>query len=170
MNIKTNILSYFIKDIKDPIRCAMYKQNNYEESITICYKNEVIFIINIENICNFINNIYKSRSINNNKCNYKIGSSIKFKQLFYKHDKNIKCSNRNYITFNYVIYKKYTIKTYFNYINNNILLFSIEVKYYNGYKYIIKPYNRKKKYTNNIILIMNKYELYYYNTFFNFYL
>ena len=168
MNNKTNILSYFIKDIKDPIRCAMYKQNNYTDYISICYGNEIIFTIYRNSIYNYIHNIYKARITKNAKCNYKICCFIKCKYLYYKNDKNIRFTNPNYINY-LIIYTKYLIKTKINYISNNVSLFNIEVKYYNGYKYIIKPYNRIKKYTNNIILIMNKYELYYYKTFFNFY-
>ena len=171
MTEKTNILSYFIKDIKDPIRCAMYEQNNYEDYITICYKSEIIFIIDRTVIFNYINNIYKSRITNNAKINYKIWSRINYKNLYYKNDKNIRFFNTNYITY-WVTYTKYLIKTEFNYISNNVLLFNIEVKYYNGYKYISEISEiseRNNKYTNNIILIMNKYELHYYNKFFNFY-
>ena len=172
MTEKTNILSYFIKDIKDPIKCAMYKQNNSENYITIWYKHEIIFLIDEKNIFNYINNIYKSRITNNTKGNYKILSWINFKHLYYKRDSNIRFNNTNYITFIWVIYTKYLIKTAFYYISNNVLLFRNKVKYYNRYKYIseISEINkRNNKYTNNIILIMNKYELHYYNKFFNFY-
>ena len=148
MSNKTNILSYFIKDIKDPIRCAMYKQNNYTDYISICYGNEIIFTIYRNSIYNYIHNIYTARITKNAKCNYKICVFIQCKYLYYKHDKNIRFTNPNYINY-LIIYTKYLIKTKINYISKNN--------------------KRKNNYNTNIILIMNKYELYYYTKFFNFY-
>jgi hypothetical protein len=42
--MKNNILSYFIKDIKDPIELAFYKQKNIDNTIEIFYKNELLYI------------------------------------------------------------------------------------------------------------------------------
>ena len=167
-----NILSYFIKDIKDPIECSFYKQiksiDNY--SPVILYKNNPIFEIGIYFVYNYKFNICKTR-FTNAKYTYKISVFDYYKLLYYKHDKKAKRNNINYISFDYIC-KKYLIKTDFEYINNSILLNIIKFKYYNGYKYIFKQYNYQyayTKYTTNIILIMNKYELYYYNKFFNLY-
>ena len=163
-----NILSYFIKDIKDAKELALYKQTYYNNYKTIWYKNEVIFEINNIHIYNYSLNIYKSSIIKCIRINYKIASYLHRKILYYKHDKKIKYSSSNYIMF-YFIYKKYLVKTHFSYVINNISLLKIEIKYSNGYIYISNLYKRNNKYTNNIILIMNKYELYYYNKFFNLY-
>jgi hypothetical protein len=167
MTEKTNILSYFIKDIKDPIEIALYEQRNRNKSITIVYKTEPIFLINIECILNYISNIYKSYNNKNIKCNYKIASYRQEKYLYYKHDKQISIGNSNFILLHYKC-KKYLVKTYFEYSIKNSLLFITNIKYFNGYKYIIKQY-KTIGYTKNIILIMNKYELHYYNKFFNLY-
>ena len=163
-----NILSYFIKDIKDAKELALYKQTYYNNYKTIWYKNEIIFKINIIHIYNYIFNIYKSSIIKCIRSNYKISSYFNRKILYYKHDKTVKYGSSNYIMF-YFIYKKYLVKTHFSYVINNISLLNIEIKYSNGYIYISNLYKRNNKYTNNIILIMNKYELHYYNKFFNIY-
>jgi hypothetical protein len=151
MNNKNNILSYFIKDIKDPIERALYEQKNYNDDITIRYINELI------------------RIQKNIKINYKIASYEKEKCLYCKHDKKISTINSNFISFRYKC-KKYLVKTYFEYVIKSIILLFTNIKYFNGYKYkyIIKN-SWIIKYTNNIILIMNKYELHYYNKFFNIY-
>ena len=176
MQYNNNILSYFIKDIKDAKERALYKQTNYNTFKNIWYKNEVIFEINTIHIYKYIFNIYKSSILNCVKSNYKISSYLNYKNLYYKHDKIVKHGSSNYIYFRF-IYKKYLVKTAFRYVSNNISLYNIEIKYYEGYegyKYIRKQYrhrsdNYKYKYTTNIILIMNKYELYYYNKFFDLY-
>ena len=164
MSNKNNILSYFIKDIKDPIEISLYEQRNKNNSITIVYKNDPIFMINIECILNYISNIYRSYNV---KCNYKIASYMQEKYLYYKHDKKIRTCNSNFISFHYKC-KKYLVKTYFEYVIKSLLLFITNIKYFNGYKYISKQY-KTIEYTKNIILIMNKYELHYYNKFFNIY-
>ncbi len=168
MSSINNILSYFIKDIKDPIEQAFYRQQNYNDYIIILYKNEYLFEINSFSIFNYILNIYKSRIINNIKRNYKIQSYGYEKYLYYKHDKTLKTINYNFISF-YYICKKYLVKTYFRYFIYSIIEFIMKVKYSNGYKYMYNKYINNK-YTKNIILIMNKYELNYYNKFFNIYL
>jgi hypothetical protein len=169
MSDTDNILSYFIKDIKDGNESGFYRQTNYNSSKIIWYKNKAIFEINSINIYKYIFNIYKSRSIINNiKSNYKISCNLNYKHLYYNHDKKLLYFNSNYIYY-WFIYKKYLVKADFEYIFNNFMLFVFKVKFYKGYKYIFKPYRSKYKYTTNIILIMNKYELYYYNKFFNLY-
>jgi hypothetical protein len=57
MTKKTNILSYFIKDIKDPIECSFYEQTKYEDTITILYKGELIFMSINNLVFKFIYNI-----------------------------------------------------------------------------------------------------------------
>ena len=164
---KNNILSYFIKDIKDPIEIALYKQIIYNDHINICYKNYILCRIYKNYILNYISNIYKSNITEIIKCNYKIRVYKNSKQLFYKHDKRITTFNCNFISVSY-IYKKYQVIQYFEYTINYRSVFITYKKYFNGYKYIITQY-KKNKYTTNIILILNKYELSYYNKFFYFY-
>ena len=170
MNNKTNILSYFIKDIKDPIECSFYKQiksiDNY--SLIIIYKNKTLFEITSRSIFNYILNICNSRITNKIKCNYKIASYNHIKYLYYNHDRRINTYNYNYISFDYIC-KKYIVKPIFKYVRNFITLLYTMAKYHNGFKYIIKKYDTGFKYNKNIILIMNKYELYYHNKFFNLY-
>ena len=170
MSDNNNILSYFIKDIKDPDEHAHYIQVAGGDFIMIGYKKKSIFEIDGDHIYNYNLNIYKIR-FTKTRSNYKIYTYDNIKHLFYKHDKNIKVGNKNHITF-YFIYKKYLVKIDFSYINNNMTLLNNMVKYHNGFKYIItkyKPNHINNKYTNNFILIMNKYELHYYNKFFNLY-
>jgi hypothetical protein len=169
MSSINNILSYFIKDIKDSIELGFYKQTNSSNLVIIIeYKSKNIFVITPAFIYKYNCNMSKSRLINNNRVNYKIANYENYKNLYYKHDKNIKDPNGNYISFLFIC-KKYLVKTDFKYIINTIIYFITKVKYLNGYKYISKQYRNNDKYTNNIILIKNKYELYYYNKFFDFY-
>jgi hypothetical protein len=58
--MKNNILSYFIKDIKDPIELAFYKQKNIDNTIEIFYKNELLYILNYDIILNLKTNIIKN--------------------------------------------------------------------------------------------------------------
>ncbi len=69
-NQPNNILSYFIKDIKDAKERAFYKQVNYINCIQIFYKDKILYQIEIF-ITNYINNIRKARYFNC-KENYKI--------------------------------------------------------------------------------------------------
>jgi hypothetical protein len=175
MSSINNILSYFIKDIKEPINRAFYKQTNYDNGlIVIYYKNESIFKLYRKYVYKYIINITYSIA-GNIRCNYKIASYSGYKYLYYKHDNNIKFNNYNKIAFHF-IHKKYMLKGYFEYIIDKLLFLSTIIKYYNGYKYLSKQYKSKQRYTINqynicinTILIMNKYELYYYNMFFNLY-
>jgi len=89
--------------------------------------------------------------------NYKIDSLKQSKQkiLYYKKDKNLQRSNYNYIFYEY-IYTKYLQKTYYDYVFNNDCLLSIEIKYYNGYKYI---YNYNDRYGYYVYINMIIYLL-----------
>ena len=65
-----NILSYFIKNIKDAKERAFYTQVNYINCIQIFYKDKILYKIEIF-ITNYINNIRKARYFYH-KENYKI--------------------------------------------------------------------------------------------------
>jgi hypothetical protein len=167
-----NILSYFIKDSKDPFKLTFYKQNN---SIYFFNKNELLYRIRYYHLKSDItvwkykNNIMIDYYIGRIK-NYKIDSLKQSKQkiLYYKKDENLRRSNYNYIFYEY-IYTKYLQKIRYNYVIENECLLSIEIKYYNRYKYINNYKNRYRYciYKHDHIFIMNKYELYYNNQFVN---
>jgi len=165
----TNILSYFIKDIKDPTERNFYKQKNIDNIIEIVYKYKRLFMINKNFIPNHIYNYKTNIAITNALCNYKIEISKKHKVkiIFYKKDKEILTLNYNFIAY-YFIYNKYLVKTFLYYLVDNINYTYIRIKYYNMHKYIYNTgYVFKYKYSH--ICIMNKYELHYYNRFFSIY-
>ena len=163
-NPTNNILSYFIKDIKDAKERAFYKQINNTERIRILYKNKIIYEINSLYSINYLYNIIKSIKSDyifskKNRSNYTTG----YTNLFYKKDGDIRLNNPNYIEIHF--YKdKYLQKYNLEYINNAKYLLTINIKYYNQYKYIYKPniYYDKIRLIN-MILIPNKYELQYYS-------
>ena len=179
MNPNNNILSYFIKDIKDATELAFYKQINHNTIIKIFYKDTLIYMFN-EYCYNYIINIIKSRDykfISKSNISYDY-INYPFKYLYYKNDAKIKDNTSpNSILFNFK-YNKYLNKTYFYYTRNNKTLLILLIIYYKKYKYIIN-YNRCKyiinidmyisinKFTSPQILIPNKYELDYYCKFFN---
>jgi len=169
--IKNNILSYFIKDIKDPIELDKYIQYNNEYYISIIYNNTSIYRHNTyyKYIYNYITNIskvnYLKHIYTNRICINKIANH---KSLFYKKDNKVDNISSNYIGYTYI----YLCKTNFLYrINNNNILYII-IRYYNRFKYIyyndnkimFYKINRLHKYKSQI-LIMNKYELQYISRF-----
>ena len=173
INQPNNILSYFIKDIKSAKERAFYKQINRDNIIEIFYKDKLLYK-KIHNYCyNYINNKIKRWSskflCKSNICYDYI---YNYKNLYYNNDNKITFSNPHCIKFYYLyIYNKYLNKSRFFYsINNNQLLF-VSIKNYNQYKYISFNYKYKEsiKYSKNLILIPNKYELSYYCKFFNLY-
>ena len=168
-----NILSYFIKDIKDPKECALYKQiNTTTTTIEIFYKGLMIYYIRHYKLkkeisWNYINNIIKDYS-SGRIINYKIdyNKRLKYKAIYYKKDKKISRGNKhNCIKYEF-IYNKYLIKKNFDYVIKFKSLLYTRIEYYNGYKYLYKDINNYK-YKHVQILIMNKYELHYINRFFN---
>jgi len=175
--ITTNILSYFIKDIKDPSELAFYKQMQTGYNIEITYKDKLLYKITgfkgkLYTILNIKKNIsldYFSDVIINNKiCSNKI---MKQKTLYYKKDNKLLDINYNYISYIF-IYNKYLYKTYFHYAKDGQYLLMNKIKYYNGYKYIYSSIHFNKntithKYNYVQIFILNKYELHYFNGFFN---
>ena len=99
-----NILSYFVKDIKDKNELAFYKQININNTIKILYKEELLFymsyiIIHRKQIYNYKTNIKKD-PYNNSFSNYKM-MSIKNTCVFlyYNKDNKINLINPNYIHF-----------------------------------------------------------------------
>jgi len=170
-----NILSYFIKDIKDPKERALYTQINTINIIEIFFKGKLLYKIIHNDInpgisWNYTNNIikeyYYGRIIN-----YKINSikTRNYKELFYKKDMKISKVNGNYIYYSF-IYNKYLIKINGYYVAEFKYLLCIKIKYFNGNKYLYKDKSKDKsnqKYIFNQILILNKYELHYINSFFS---
>jgi hypothetical protein len=170
--MKSNILSYFIKDIKDQHELAFYKQININNIIKIFYKDELLYEhykvlkLKISLLYNFKTNIKKD-CYYNTLVNYKM-MSIKNTCVFlyYNKDNKINCINPNYIHFVFK-HKKYLNKAYnIEYVKNHRYLFISSIKYYNCSKYIYK-FAITFKYKGVQILIMNKYELHYINNFFN---
>jgi len=172
MRKPNNIVSYFIKDIKDPKEYALYKQfNNINNDIKIFYKGKLIYYIKHYKlkpvfIWNYKTNIIKDY-FTGRIINYKIDytKSLKNKALFYKKDKIILKINDTYILYEF-IYNKYLIKNFFDYVIEDKDVLIINIQYYNGYKYLYKTKNNYK-YKHVQILIMNKYELHYSNRFFS---
>jgi hypothetical protein len=164
INIYNNILSYFIKDIKDNDARAFYEQIKYENSsnIRIFHKDLLIFQITNNYCYKYIDNIITnidSKFI----CNYKICCDYydKYKYLYYKKDKQIQVYNLNYIKF-YFTYNKDLKKIQFQYYINNKDLLIVSISYYNRYKFIRINKGFSNKFTSTHILIPNKYELHYY--------
>ena len=159
-NQSNNILSYFIKDIKDDKR-PFYKQVNNNGKISIFYKNELLYSFGFY-ICNYINNIIKVKSfkfISTHKICSNYANNFKF--LYYKNDRKINFSNKNYIEV-YFTYNKYLNKQIFNYLVNNKYLLFISIIHYTRYKFIRINKGFLNKFTSTHILIPNKYELHYY--------
>jgi len=172
INKPNNILSYFIKDFKDPRKKADYKQINTPSYVIIFYKDMLLYQVTHSYIYKHLSNIRQLRNLDFIS-NYKIQHNklINYKQLFYKKDNNSVSAidNINYISYVY-IKNKYLNKLDFYYCINDILLLSIIIEYSNKCKYIYKEYIYiKNNIGNSIILIRNKYELHYYCKFFNLY-
>jgi len=165
-----NILSYFIKDIKDPKDPEFLKGIKTYANIQIFYKDELIYEINImpyKYYCNHITNICKnSYAFTNNKL--ASNKDSKFKYLFYKNNRKVSVFDHNYIYYSYK-QNKYLKKNLFHYSMINTKLI-IRLHYYKGYKYFIKINKEINKFTHSLILVVNKYELHYYNRFFNLYI
>ena len=167
--MKHNILSYFIKDIKDQSEHIYYnaRKNNKEKYISIFYKNELLYqkkYYGSYNRYNFITNIEKcGYMINNYKITY--NKRDKYVLLYYKKDNKITSVNPNYIYYIFK-HKKYLFKVSIEYVIENKLIFINRIQYYKCSKYLSK-YAFKNKYTGVKIFIMNKYELHYINRFFN---
>jgi hypothetical protein len=171
INCPNNILSYFIKDIKDATELAFYKQINNKNIIQILYKDQILYKIN--NHCyNYIKNIIKHiflKYICKSNISYDYLNNIK--TVYYKNDTKIKdtFSNSNSIKFQYTynIYNKFLNKTRIYYCNNINCIF-LTIFYSKKYKYIMINLSTTI-FTSPQILIPNKYELQYYCKFFNLY-
>ena len=166
-NINT-ILSYFIKDIKYPKELAFYRGSKTNKTIKIFYKDELLYQIYSNNsIFNYKTNINKTPFT---YCNYKLYSDKEnnYKHLYYKNDNDLVFCNPNCIWY-YYIYNKYLKKKIISYTIEYKWLINIRINYYKGYKYIFKFKQSICKFSQSLILIMNKYEIHYYNRFFNLY-
>ena len=175
--MQTNILSYFIKDIKDPLELDKYRQLNTKSDIFIEYNNSLIYhyFKYGNHSYNYITNISKENNLEiiyTARICYKTKANCKF--LFYNKDNKIALINSKYIGYNY-IYNKYgnLCKQYFYYKINDIVMLVIKIQYYNRSKYISYMYEYKSRsgiraYKSQI-LIMNKYELHYISRLFNLY-
>jgi len=173
-----NILSYFIKDIKDPLELNKYRYYNISRYfIEILYNEKLIYYhnINCNYIYNYITNICKAPYLKDiYTAKIRFSKNFKHKSLFYKEDNTINNISSNLINYEY-IYNKYgnMCKQNFAYRINNKCILIIKIKYYNGSKYMYYNYKYKSKsgisaYKSQI-LIMNKYELQYIKRFFNLY-
>ena len=89
----------------------------------------------------------------------------KYGLLYYNKDNKINGGNPNYIYFEFK-HKKYLNKVCIKYVMKARYLIISKIKYYNCSKYIYK-FPTNFKYNGVQILIMNKYELYYNNLFYN---
>ncbi len=175
INCPNNILSYFIKDIKDATEVSFYKQINLNNGyIQILYKDELIYNRS-DYLYNYINNIIKQKSNKYiRKPNITYNYINKYKILFYNQDRTMKFINPNHIRF-YFTYNKYLQKLNFQYCMKDKYLLFVSIIYLKKYKYIIRNYNiyyieRSIKFTSSRILIPNKYELDYYCKFCNLYI
>jgi hypothetical protein len=172
MTNTNNILSYFIKDIKDPKEQALYKGIKTKQKIQIFHKDELIYEIEIS--------LFKYIRYNNYKKNISMSSYIfynyklyldkinKVNYLYYKNDNKLLTYNYNYICYNYE-QNKYLTKKNFIYKYNNTIRIATKFYYYKGYTYIFKFIESVCKISHSLILINNKYEFHYYNRFFNLY-
>ena len=175
MSYTNNILSYFIKDIKDTTERAFYRQQNYACGVQIYYKYELLYEIKDWYKIHYLNN-YETNIIFKYTFNCKIYYNYtknKYKKLFYKKDATIQFFSSNYILF-YFYQSKYIKKYILEYCINKKHLLATNIKYYNQNKYIYKNviyYNilPKNKFiiTSPMILIPNKYELHYYSKLFH---
>jgi hypothetical protein len=163
-NQHNNILSYFIKDIKDATELAFYKQINHNNSIHIIYKDKKLYKISINNYSwNYIHDIIKHSALKYiHKSNMSYNYKNNIKTLYYE-------SNNNSITFRFNIYNKYLKKKEFNYQIKRKSLLYVYISHYKEYKYIRMYAISANKFTSLHILIPNKYELQYYCKFFNLY-
>jgi len=175
-NQPNNILSYFIKDIKDAKEREFYKQINEQGFIKIVYKDKILYEIKGKYFYNHINNVIKTPSLKY-ILNYNIWSNYtNCKNLYYKKDAKIKFINSNYIRLHFT-YNKYLQKFNFEYHIDNKSLLDISIIYFKKYKYIKNRnsngnkfrHKLRHKFTSAMILIPNKYELQYYCKFFNIY-
>ena len=159
-NHHDNILSYFIKDIKDATELAFYKEVNNNRLIEIFYKDKKLYKLSINNYSyNYIHDIVKHSAykyIHKSNMSYNYKNNIK--TLYYE--------SNNSITFRFNIYNKYLKKKEFNYQIKRKSLLYVYIFYYKKYKYIRRCAISAKKFTSPHILIPNKYELQYYCKFF----
>jgi hypothetical protein len=172
-----NILSYFLININDLDQIYYgHGQNNYD--MFLHYKNKYFFILNIYqnkyNINNYNTNIYKQickdtktiLAIITNKFLKDI--TYKCFMIYYYSDNKINKFNRNTIKYLYDFINKIRYKIYIGIIYDDN--YYIENKYYYVNNSII-IYNDKKLtncfYNSIIVLIPNKYELYYYSNYFH---
>jgi hypothetical protein len=170
-NQNNNVLTYFIKDIKDAKERAFYKQINNDRIIQILYKDKLLYEIHNGYRYNYIHNIIKSRSKKYIcKSNISYNYFYNAKHLYYKNDNKVKGNNRslNCIIFNFN-YNKYLNKRYFYYVINNNQILILTIIYFKKYKYIMNYNIYIGKFTSPHILIPNKYELDYYCKFVNIY-
>jgi hypothetical protein len=174
-----NILSYFIRNIKDKKERSYYKQKkdkclNY---VKILYKDEIILCIKggkTKIIWNYRNNIHRLYQdtyyrFSNNKL-FKDGRT---KILFCNNELDIS----NYeIIFQINTTNKFKYSCICRYKYNNTFIFSISYKYSKRKKYksiyLDDPMFYFKffyKFHKSIVLIKNKYELHYYSNLFYLY-
>jgi len=155
-----NIFDNFIH-CKDPYE---YSYLFYGSILYIYRKYEIMFVYYkmAKYIINYEKNIFKK--INENyKENYKIKKFSDYKYLFYKKDNLINTQhNDNYIV-SYKLKNKKNKITKRYYVYENISKYHIFIIEYKNkiFKIVIKVIKVKHSFQNNIIFILNKYELTY---------
>ena len=107
-NQHNNILSYFIKDIKDATELAFYKEVNNNRIIEIFYKDKKLYKLSINIYSyNYIHDIIKHSALKYiHKSNISYDYTNKCKALYYKNDTKILNYNPNNITYDFT-YTKY---------------------------------------------------------------
>jgi len=165
---RMNILSYFIKDK------SQYEHNNYKSSnstdIMIEYKDKLIYQIilpknfNLQCNINFLTNTIKYY-VNNNIhsiTTLKKSRRHNVNDIYYKQNTSIFYPNEYVIS--YIILKYQKLDLEYKLGKNKQLYFYLV--YYNNLKYKKLADSKTNKYSQIVICIPNKYELYYYSYLF----
>jgi hypothetical protein len=157
-----NILSYYVKDLKDSLKNKDYKQVNNKYKIAIYYKSILLYFYNKQlNTIYIYNDTYTKQFP---KYFHKKYIELILPNKIYKFN-HVKLVMKNLINswIEYKWYKSkfYLIKTYFCY-EQAFRWYNYEIKYINNkiYKRYKELYN---KYRKRVIFIENKYELEYYS-------
>ena len=168
---KMNILSYYVKDLKDSLKNKNYKQVNNKYKIAIYYKSIILYFYNkqFNTICIYNDNYTKQFPKYFPKYFHKQYIELILSNKIYKFNR-VRLLMKNLIINSWIEYKWYKskfylIKTYFCY-DQHFRSYKYEIKYINNkiYKrYKAKYYSFPNKYRKRVIFIENKYELEYYS-------
>jgi hypothetical protein len=163
--IPINILSYFTKDITDPIEKAKYTIETNYKNIYIYYNGRFIFWYNNSAyvIYNKLLNIYKMSVYIENKCLRLFENKAKTYNNSYlslmintNHKITYRCKIKSYLAKYDLIYQ-YFLKWEFKFT----------IFYFNGYIYKYRNhFYLEKTYSKSLIFMSNKYELIFYSNLF----